>query len=841
MTTPGRAALLAALVLLATSGLCAAAAAADAPRSDPEIETLQQEIDARGYHWTARRTWLTDLSEEERASMLGLIVPEDVARRDAALTEAVLPFPVRRDHPAAFDWRDYGGVSSVKNQAGCGSCWLFGAVAALESAVLINEGIEYDLCEQQVLSCRTPGYGCSGGFPTWAWNYIRDNGAALEECMPYEADDTVPCEDEFCQKYAAVNEWVDIPNTEDAIKTALGVGPVTTSFTVYNDFYSYGSGCYENPGTDPTNHCMLICGWDDDACGGEGAWLVKNSWDTSWGDDGFVWIKYGSCNVGSNARLLYYYEGDEVVYRSHSVDDGAGGDGDGRPDPGETVDIDVELRNDILAPNRTGVSATLSTTSPHVTVTHAGSFYGDIDTGESKTGATPFTIIVDEFAPAGVQVGMQLDITANMIYSYTQTFTLVLGPVPVLLVDDDGSTSTQTYFEESLDRTGYVYDLWTEDLDGNVTAAKMADYPVVIWNVGWNGNLNDDNRAALATHLDAGRPLFISGEDIGWSLDYYGHIDFLHDYLHADYIEDDSGYRSLDGVSGDPIGDGLSFTLNGEDSAMNQFYPSEIEPRDSAVGIFEYEPGLEGAIRMDAAHKLVFYAFGVEGVTGAAVRDTIVARTLEWLVDTWPDTEQPAVAVLTPNGGEEVTGDDDYEVTWDATDNVGVTSIDILLSRDGGATFPETIATGEANDGSFLWAVPDSACETNRIRIVARDAAGLAMYDDSDAVFVTTTGSGVDDWPTPKQLALFQNSPNPFNPVTRIAFAVPRASRVVLDIYDTAGRRVRRLVDRDATPDRYEAVWDGKNDDGAPVASGIYLYRLMSDGEELARKMVLLR
>ncbi len=841
MTITRRAAILAALAVVIVLGLCAVAPAGDVPISDPEIEELQREIDANGYHWTAKRTWVTDLTAEEREAMMGLIVPEDIARRDAALTESSLPFPVRRFHAASFDWRDYGGVSAVKNQGGCGSCWDFCAIGALESAVLINESIEYDLSEQQILSCRTQGYGCSGGFPTWAWTYIRENGSALETCMPYEADDTVPCDDEFCQKYAATSDWVDIPNSFDAIKTALAIGPVTTSFTAYSDFSSYGGGCYENPGTDPTNHCMLIVGWDDDACSGEGAWLVKNSWGDGWGEDGFVWLKYGTCNVGANARLLYYYEGDEVVYKSHDVDDSATGDGDGRPDPGEAVDLDIELRNDILSPNRTGVSATISTASPYVTVTQASSYYGDIDTGESKVGTTPFEVSIDEFAPAGEQVEMQLDVTANMIYSTSQTFTLVLGPVPVLLVDDDGSTSTQLYFEESLDRTGYAYDVWTEDLDGNITAGKLDDYEVVIWNVGWNGNLNDDNRAALATYLDAGHPLFISGEDIGWSLDYYGNVDFLHDYLHADYIEDDSGYRSLDGVSGDPIGDGLSFTLNGEDSAMNQFYPSEIEPRDSAVGIFEYEPGLEGAIRMDAAHTLVFYAFGVEGVTGAAVRDTIVVRTLEWLVAGWPDTEQPTVAVQTPNGGEDVTGEEDYEITWTASDDTGVTGIDILLSRDSGATFTETIATGEPNDGSFMWAVPDSASETNRIRVIARDAAGLAMYDDSDADFVTTSGSGVNDWSVPERLALFQNAPNPFNPMTRISYTIPTDSRVLLDIFDINGRHVRRLVDAQATADRYEIVWDGKNEGGSAAASGVYLYRLTSDGAELARKMVLLR
>jgi len=183
----------------------------------------------------------------------------------------------------------------------------------------------------------------------------------------------------------------------------------------------------------------------------------------------------------------------------------------------------------------------------------------------------------------------------------------------------------------------------------------------------------------------------------------------------------------------------------------------------------------------------------------------------------------------------------DYEIVWNATDNVGVVSVDVLLSRDSGVTFADTLATAEVNDGLFMWAVSDSACETNRMRIVARDAAGLAMYDDSDADFITTSGSGVSDWPSPEQFALFQNAPNPFNPVTRMSYTIPSVSDIVLDIFDVSGRRVRRLVDSDTAAGRHEVIWDGKNDVGDDAASGVYLYRLSADGQELERKMVLLR
>jgi hypothetical protein len=130
---------------------------------------------------------------------------------------------------------------------------------------------------------------------------------------------------------------------------------------------------------------------------------------------------------------------------------------------------------------------------------------------------------------------------------------------------------------------------------------------------------------------------------------------------------------------------------------------------------------------------------------------------------------------------------------------------------------------------------------TSRIRVVARDAAGLASYDDSDSDFSTGPGTGSSDDVSSARFVLSQNVPNPFNPVTRIAYSIPEASRVVLAIYDASGRLVRTLVDRDLTPNDYVAVWDGRAEGGEGAASGIYFYQLTSDGKELDRKMILLR
>ena len=89
---------------------------------------------------------------------------------------------------------------------------------------------------------------------------------------------------------------------------------------------------------------------------------------------------------------------------------------------------------------------------------------------------------------------------------------------------------------------------------------------------------------------------------------------------------------------------------------------------------------------------------------------------------------------------------------------------------------------------------------------------------------------------------LAQNAPNPFNPSTEIAWSIPRRSRVSLAVYDLAGRLVRRLVDAEVRDGgAHVSAWHGVDDQGRPVASGVYLYRLRTDEFERVRKMTLLK
>lgn len=93
----------------------------------------------------------------------------------------------------------------------------------------------------------------------------------------------------------------------------------------------------------------------------------------------------------------------------------------------------------------------------------------------------------------------------------------------------------------------------------------------------------------------------------------------------------------------------------------------------------------------------------------------------------------------------------------------------------------------------------------------------------------------------PGDFQLGQNYPNPFNPTTTIEYLIPKTGLVQLKIYNTAGQLVKTLVEEAKAPGKYSAIWDGSNEAGSPVATGVYLYRLRAGDDQITRKMVILK
>lgn len=158
---------------------------------------------------------------------------------------------------------------------------------------------------------------------------------------------------------------------------------------------------------------------------------------------------------------------------------------------------------------------------------------------------------------------------------------------------------------------------------------------------------------------------------------------------------------------------------------------------------------------------------------------------------------------------------------------------------DGGDPFPGNTNNTTFSDSSTPAATTYGGAPTN-VQVSSITTIGQVIQ----ANLIVTLASGTEDDPPtslPSTALLNQNYPNPFNPGTVISFNLTSAQDVTLDIYNLTGQKVRRLYDDRATAGETSLTWDATTDDGQPVASGVYLYRLTSDGQQLTRKMVLMR
>jgi hypothetical protein len=209
------------------------------------------------------------------------------------------------------------------------------------------------------------------------------------------------------------------------------------------------------------------------------------------------------------------------------------------------------------------------------------------------------------------------------------------------------------------------------------------------------------------------------------------------------------------------------------------------------------------------------------------------------------DPDPPTVTVISPNGGEILEGGTQYEIRWGARDNARVTSLTILLSTDGGVTFPDTITTGETNDSSYMWTVPDVVEEAARVRVVAYDGVPNEGSDISDADFTIvrdTAGAGESRYAgAPAAPMLTVGGSNPASGSLRVVYGVPSGSVVSLGVYDAGGRLVGEIASGHRDAGFYQVDWAGATDPVRPVSPGIYFLRLDCSTGAITAKVVIAR
>ena len=197
--------------------------------------------------------------------------------------------------PKHIDWREKHDVSTVKNQLECGSCWAFSATGSVESAWSIHHHKLYNLSQQELVDCSVSygNNGCDGGLMDNAFQYIIDNGLCANSSYPYTANSSGICLNTTCPKIVHIKNFTDIQPNEHSLAKAVHRQPVSVAIQAnLQSFQMYKSGIYSDPNCgDDLDHGVLVVGYGYDAFWDMNYWIVKNSWGSSWGDNGYIRIR----------------------------------------------------------------------------------------------------------------------------------------------------------------------------------------------------------------------------------------------------------------------------------------------------------------------------------------------------------------------------------------------------------------------------------------------------------------------------------------------------------------------------------------------------------------------
>ena len=235
---------------------------------------------------------LSDGAKRLRPETIPLAKPKDIN----------VSIPMEYNFTNRYKQCDFG----VLDQGKCGSCWAFSVVKSYSHRYCRKYGKKTLFSQSHLVACDRRNSGCQGGLPVSAWRYVDIKGLPLDECQPYDINNTsfdtcsrkcvnesIPFEVKKTE-YWSVARIASIPEMQLSIMTE---GPVTACMKVYGDFLYYRNGVYSHvKGEMLGHHAVEITGWG--TSGGVDYWIVSNTWNSTWGENGLFRIKRGTNECG---------------------------------------------------------------------------------------------------------------------------------------------------------------------------------------------------------------------------------------------------------------------------------------------------------------------------------------------------------------------------------------------------------------------------------------------------------------------------------------------------------------------------------------------------------------
>jgi C1A family cysteine protease len=267
------------------------------------FENFQLSIDriqarnAKSGSTTFGLTKYADMTPEEfRSTLLGY-------NRPAERSDVGVLAPKDIDVPQTLDWRTQNMVTPVKNQEQCGSCWAFSVTENIESMYCMKNQIDCTtfppLAPQEIVDCDTVDQGCNGGDPPTAYQFVMSEGGMEDESdYPYTAQDGT-CAFQANLVKVTISNWQYATTNSDETTMQSNLaswGPLSICVDAepwqdYTGGVLMASDC-----SNQLDHCVQLVGYD--MTQSTPFWIVRNSWGTDWGENGYIRLQYGQDTCG---------------------------------------------------------------------------------------------------------------------------------------------------------------------------------------------------------------------------------------------------------------------------------------------------------------------------------------------------------------------------------------------------------------------------------------------------------------------------------------------------------------------------------------------------------------